>query len=275
MSKHPASLEPLADYLEPQFGNIYGYNFIVVDGIDVQPWTAELRQAIKRYLLDEASEDLVDYAFGRGEDVSQDEWVEGIIKDYQPWEVANLFRKAVVMSLPSLGALIGDLQTWPDEDKRWDAACWLEEHATEAQLRQMIVTSGHGELLQRHYVGNLDFELPRIVDPPALLAAWNDVAESALSDLTDAEWKLIKPLIPTAVQRAGNRARLDRARSAVNGMLYKFANEVPCIPRRYGAWETLYQRHYVYKGKGTFSKLLQGLRDKPEAQRLVEWLRNT
>jgi transposase len=270
MNDRPTSLEPLADYLEPQFGNIYEYN--IVDAVyDVQQWTDELRRAIKHYLLHEASEDLVNGAFGRDGDVSPDERVEQIISDYQPWEVAHALHLEVVRSFGTLDELIGHLSSWSNEDERWDAQEWLDSHSSEAQLRQMIIASGHSELLRRGYVGNLGFELLQILEPLALLQTWNDVAGSAPSDLTDAEWKLIKPFIPAV----GNSGRTDRTRSALNGMFYKFASDVlwTHIPARYGVSANVYQRHRNYLKGGIFARMLEVLQDKPEAARLVEWLR--
>src|SRR5690348_11544929 len=55
-----ATLEPLADYLAPQFGNIYEFNLPGADSFAVQERTDELRHAVKHYLVDEVSED--DYA---------------------------------------------------------------------------------------------------------------------------------------------------------------------------------------------------------------------
>src|SRR5689334_3237478 len=48
--------EPLADYLEPRFGNIYDWENSIVPWVaegdfDVQPWTDDVREAITEYLL--------------------------------------------------------------------------------------------------------------------------------------------------------------------------------------------------------------------------------
>jgi ABC-type phosphate/phosphonate transport system substrate-binding protein len=54
------SLEPLADYLEPQFGNIYDYDILVR-----QEWTDELRQAVRHFIVDLAEDELYRHALER------------------------------------------------------------------------------------------------------------------------------------------------------------------------------------------------------------------
>jgi hypothetical protein len=61
--------ELLANYLEPRFGNIY-------DGDNGEPWTDELRAAVRRYLLEEmsgevASEFFLDERKARSEQVDE------------------------------------------------------------------------------------------------------------------------------------------------------------------------------------------------------------
>lgn len=266
------SLEPLADYLEPRFGNIYDGDF---DESERQQWTGDLKRAVKCYLLREDSKRLSERAFGpRSESENLDEWAEAIIKDYEPWEVAYALRRTVVVSLPSLGALIGDLQAWPSQEERCDATHWLEENATRSQLVHAAMASRNDQLVQRAHQSDLAFDLPQMLAPHVLLGTWNDVVGWAPSDLADAEWELISPFIPVGGPHASGGARLDRARSAINGMLYRYSagGILSRLPPRYGTRQAIYLRYRSYRRNGVFARMLEALRDQPEAARLVEWL---
>ena len=122
------------------------------------------------------------------------------------------------------------------------------------------------------------WNLAQRVEPPALLAAWHEVTGSAPSDLTDTEWELLKPFIPAGSgrMRYGTRYIRHGTRGALNGILYQFQEGCPWsrVPIRYGAEWVVYQRHYFYKRKGVFARMLEGLQGKPEAARIVAWLRH-
>lgn len=275
-------LEPLARYLEPRFGNIYDWDstivpYIAVDGFDVQPWTEEVRQAVKHYLLLEAPEPLLDTAFPNPEGARTEEWVDEALEGYQPWEVGLRFHEAAVALLPTLDALIGHLQIWPYEDDREDAEYWLEQHATESQLRMLAKASGQLELTQEHTTSDFAFHLLRQLEPPALLKAWHNVADHAPSDLTDTEWELLKPFVPVSYRYFNEKGGHEpRTRAILNGILYRFQEDCSWsgVPIRYGTQTVVYQRHYFYKRNGVFASMLAELQDNPEAARLVAWLRH-
>lgn len=272
MTDNHISLEPLADYLETRFGNIYDWDNAVVpydkDSFDIQPWTGELREAVKGYLVHEASQQLLESAFPGHKGVPPEQWADDVIASKQPWEVAFEFHKAAVASLPTLDALIGDLDTWPYEDEREDAAEWLEKHCMESQLEQIAILSRNDALIQPSYRRDLAFELVHELEPPVLLRAWRNISEVVPGDLTDAEWELVKPFMPLG-QYWGT------ALMAINGML--FWSRKGCrwqdVPVRYGTWTAIYQRYRNYRRNGVFARMLETLQGKPEATRLVEWLR--
>jgi transposase len=264
------SLEPLADYLEPRFGNIYEYGLSATDGSEVQSWTEELKQAIATFLLDDGPKGIVKQTFYRYDCESDDHWLSDIFASYEPWEVAFALRLAIVRSTSTLDQLIGDFQAWPSESDRFDAEVWLEEHASESQLQRMAAIAARVyRVRQNYFSGNLDDELPKVLEPHELLSVWHDTTDSAPSDLTDAEWGLIKPFVP------GNMSVRNNARSAINGMLYWFevGGSLSRTPARYGTWQAVYQRRRNYKQKGVFDRMLQALQGNPEAARLVAWLR--
>lgn len=263
--------EPLADYLEPRFGNIYdGENSIVpyVDrnGWRVQTWTDAVRAAIREYLLQVAPEPLLRQAFPDYMGERTEAWADSLLDTFpEPWEVAYWLHETAVTSVPTLEALIGGLQAWPElpEDVRADVTDWLEEHATRDQLRRIPDAAGQNDPA---------FYLPHALEPPALLKVWDDLTGSAPSDLTDAEWQLIEPLMPTGTEHA----HYARARAAINGMLYKA--QTGCnwmnVPIRYGTWTAVYTRHRNYTRKGTFGRMVTALQGHPGgAARIITWLR--
>lgn len=268
-------LEPLARYLEPRFGNIYGWDNTIVpyapDGF-FQPWTDELRQAVRHYLLHEAPEPLLKAAFPHRQPAHPADWAEDELGGYQPWEIALRFHEAAVILLPTLDALIGQLQTWPYEDDREDAADWLAQHATEAQLRQLATAGGQADLAQWDHRGNVAFDLAQRLDPPTLLKAWHDLTDSAPSDLANTEWDLISLLLPAP---AGYDF-YNRTRAAINGMLYQYQEQCPWsqVPIRYGRGQRIYFRRRNYQRTGVFKRMLEGLEGKSEAARIVSWLRH-
>lgn len=272
-------LEPLARYLEPQFGNVYDWEnsivpYVAEGDFDVQPWTDEVRQAVRNYLLHGVPKQLLEAAFPHHKGDPPEEWVDDVLASNQPWEVAYLFHEGAVASLPTLDALIGHLQTWPFEDDRDDAADWLKGHVTEPQLKETAVESGHAELAHR---SDLAWDLTHALEPPVLLKAWHDTTGSAPSDLTDAEWKLLAPFIPAGGRYVGNDvARLTIARGAINGMLYRSEAGYPWshVPTRYGTWQAIYLRCRNYKRSGVFARMLEALQDNPEAARITAWLRS-
>lgn len=67
-------------------------------------------------------------------------------------------------------------------------------------------------------------------------------------ELTDKEWDLLAPLIPSAVT---GRPMVDDRR-VINGMVYKIRTGMPWrdLPQRYGPWQTVYSRFRRYTLSG-------------------------
>lgn len=281
---HPfTTLEPLADYLQSEFGNIYEYNFKGEGQFEVQEWTGDLKQAVKGYLMEKAPEDLgnqvIDKLASATHDTeSREQRVASIIERYEPWEIAHTFHEAAVIAVPTSHALIGYIDHWSYENERIDASLWLAEHATEDQLMQVVQASRGIEALtlaREHEHSDPAETLVRTLDPPALLATW-DEAFGAPSDLTDDEWELLVPLLPRPPRSSRYPARwLPAARKGLDGIFYWLTNRVlwSHVPSRYGEPFTVHNRWFRYKQKGVFRRMYLGLQDKPEAKRIVEWLR--
>jgi transposase len=289
--------EPLADYLEPQFGNIYVYNLVEQNGFDVQPWTDELRQAVNHYLVHEVTDDEYaaflsqfehEYEMPLGGREGQ---VEFIMKVAEAWEIAYAFHLAAVSAVPTLDALIGHLKNWPREDQpwgaedeQWDAAAWLDAHASQEQLHALadIVSHGWVSTWEQDQAGWDSWLFTEYLTPSQLLRVWHQVIDPAESDLTDDEWQL---LLPVYSQRrlgdGGSRQRSDQElrslRAALDGLRYKSTHRVPWskVPARYGKAYSLYQRYCRYQKDGTFVGMFEALDGQPGAERVVEWLKNT
>lgn len=76
-------------------------------------------------------------------------------------------------------------------------------------------------------------------------------------DLTDAEWAVIRPLLPTKVRGV---PRVDDRR-VINSILWRFRTGSPWrdIPARYGPRTTLYDRFVRWRAKGVWDSILDAV----------------
>ena len=86
------------------------------------------------------------------------------------------------------------------------------------------------------------------------------------SDLTDAQWDLLEPLLPTPLSNdlTGGRPVEVEYRSVINGILY--LNRTGCqwrmLPPSFGHWNTVYGYFRRWKLDGTWEKIHNKLREK-------------
>src|SRR5437868_5721529 len=80
------------------------------------------------------------------------------------------------------------------------------------------------------------------------------------SDLTDAEWQHLQPLIPPA--QPGGRHRSVDVREVVNGLLYLTHNGCVwrALPHDLPNWHTVYAYHRRWEADGTWERALAALR---------------
>ncbi len=82
------------------------------------------------------------------------------------------------------------------------------------------------------------------------------------SDLTDAQWQLIQPLLPAA--KPGGRPRKHDLREVVNALLY--LNREGCtwraLPHDFPPWRTVYDYFAAWKADGTWEAVNGALRRK-------------
>lgn len=82
------------------------------------------------------------------------------------------------------------------------------------------------------------------------------------TDLTDEQWKVIKPLIPAAAP--GGRVRSVDMREVVNGILYLNRNGCTwrSLPHEFPPWGTVWYYFRRFRNDGTWKTIHDALRDK-------------
>ena len=97
------------------------------------------------------------------------------------------------------------------------------------------------------------------------------VLDSRSRRLTDAQWSLIAPLLPSNEGRRGHPFGDDRR--VVDGIIYRFRTGGAWrdVPREFGPWQTIWKRHRRYAGDGTWDRVLQALLSRADAAGLIGW----
>lgn len=82
------------------------------------------------------------------------------------------------------------------------------------------------------------------------------------SDLSDAQWKAIQPLIPAA--KSGGRPRDVDMRWILNGILYivRGGGSWRMLPKEYGPWPTVYGYFRKFQREGVWQQIHDRLREK-------------
>ena len=90
--------------------------------------------------------------------------------------------------------------------------------------------------------------------------------------LTDVQWALIEPMLPSNQGRKG-RPFAD-GRRVVDGIIFRFRTSIPWrdLPREeFGPWQTIWKRHRRYAADGTWDRVLQALLAQADALGLIDW----
>ncbi len=82
------------------------------------------------------------------------------------------------------------------------------------------------------------------------------------SDLTDAQWRTVEPLIPPA--KPGGRPRSADVREIVDAILYVARNGTTwrALPHDYPPWRTVYHYFRAWRLDGTWERMHDALRDR-------------
>ena len=82
------------------------------------------------------------------------------------------------------------------------------------------------------------------------------------TDLTDAEWEILAPLIPSALP--GGRPRRQDMRAIVNAMLYVLRGGISwrMLPHDLPKWKTVYDYFWKWRQAGTWEEINRTLRER-------------
>lgn len=280
------TFEPLADYLEPRFGDVYEQMG--------EHWTPDLRAAVTEYLLRKVSD--ADYGALLQELAelslvpasSRTEQVTWIIDQNTPLDIAYACHLVAIQQAPTLDAVLAPRPNGLEpDDLALDAVLWLGTHATYQTLVSLAWEAGVPPRTiptSRDFLGSPDpaeratawllNTFADAVSPTRLGAAWNTLWNPSPSDLTDDEWNLLEPFLR---DRRSSLNHLSTAqRRVIDGMLYQHDHrgERRHLPPRYGTPVVVTSRRQRYKRSSRFAEILAALDGNFEAARIVAWLRS-
>ncbi|MEU4931935.1 IS5 family transposase [Streptomyces yokosukanensis] len=89
-------------------------------------------------------------------------------------------------------------------------------------------------------------------------------------DLSDSEWMQLEPHLP---MNAGRGGRWKDHRQVINGILFRIRTGILWrdIPRRFGSWQTCYDRHRRWSADGTWERLFRVVQADADAERHIDW----
>ncbi|MFJ6581023.1 IS5 family transposase [Streptomyces sp. NPDC091368] len=89
-------------------------------------------------------------------------------------------------------------------------------------------------------------------------------------DLSDAEWKRLRPFLPVSNGRCG---RWRDHRQVIDGILHRVRTGVQWrdLPERFGPWKTVYERHRLWSADGTWERLLQQVQAAADDAGEIDW----
>jgi putative transposase len=84
------------------------------------------------------------------------------------------------------------------------------------------------------------------------------------TDLTDAQWALVEPLIPRGPASPGGRPRSTPLRRVIDALSYLVRTGCSwrMLPRDFPPWRTVYEYKMRFEGDGTWERLHDALRGK-------------
>jgi len=89
--------------------------------------------------------------------------------------------------------------------------------------------------------------------------------------LTDAQWQLIEPLMPSSDGKQGNQFRDHR--QVVEGIIYRFRSGLAWrdLPGEFGPWQTVSKRHRRFSADGTWDRVHTALLTHADAVGEIDW----
>ncbi len=91
------------------------------------------------------------------------------------------------------------------------------------------------------------------------------------SELTDAQWERLRPLLPPQKPRTGRPA--NDHRTVLNGILWILRTGCPwrSLPERYGSRKTVSSRFYRWRKAGIWDRVLAALQQRGDADGRLDW----
>ena len=89
--------------------------------------------------------------------------------------------------------------------------------------------------------------------------------------LTDAQWALLEPLLPSS---KGKQSRPFRDhRQVLEGIVFRLRTGCPWrdLPERFGPWQTAWKRHARFSKDGTWDQILAALLIQADEAGHVDW----
>ena len=73
-------------------------------------------------------------------------------------------------------------------------------------------------------------------------------------DLTEAEWRVLRGLLPIEPENRGRGRRPEQNRAVINGILWRLRCGAPWrdVPPKYGSWNTIYRRFRRWSEAGVW-----------------------
>ncbi|WP_374935585.1 IS5 family transposase [Streptomyces sp. B226SN101] len=89
-------------------------------------------------------------------------------------------------------------------------------------------------------------------------------------DLTDEQWDLIEPLMPSS----GRGGQWRNHRQVIDGILWQLRTGAPWrdVPERYGPWKTLHERLRRWTAGGTWDRILEHVQTLQADAGRIEWV---
>ena len=89
--------------------------------------------------------------------------------------------------------------------------------------------------------------------------------------LTDAQWELISPLMPSSDGKQGKPFRDHR--QVVEGIIYRYRTGIAWrdLPAEFGPWQTVWKRHRSYARRGVWDHVLSHVISQADTRGEVDW----
>lgn len=137
-----------------------------------------------------------------------------------------------------------------------------DDYLFEDLVRQTRARLHAAARFEKHEAATVTYDSPEVPEVPEAPDI-PDITDTP-GDLTDAQWHLIRPLLPPPDHRGAAPAD---DRRVLDGLRYRERTGASWreIPERYGRWQTLYGRHRKWAADGTWGRVGEVLAERDPA----------